>query len=153
MPRKVETAKTDQPDAGGGVQVEVAVRRPAERRKAPRDAVGCLVTKRSSGPRITRLMALAIKLQDMVDRGEVHDYADIARLGYVTRARATQIMNLLLLAPDIQEQLLFANRADSVHVPSERHLRVVAAAVDWATQRCLLGEALGCSIYKRITAR
>jgi hypothetical protein len=38
-------------------------------------------------PRITRLMALAIKFQDMVDRGEVRDYADIARLGYVTRAR------------------------------------------------------------------
>ena len=40
-------------------------------------------------------MALAIKFQDMVDRGEVRDYADLARLGYVTRARMTQIMNLL----------------------------------------------------------
>jgi len=57
-------------------------------------------------PRVTRLMALAIKFQDMVDRGEVRDYADLARLGHVTRARMSQIMNLLLLAPDIQEQLL-----------------------------------------------
>src|SRR5687767_1615544 len=57
-------------------------------------------------PRVARLMALAIKFQDMVDRGEVRDYADLARLGFVTRARLTQIMNLLLLAPDIQEQLL-----------------------------------------------
>jgi hypothetical protein len=57
-------------------------------------------------PRITRLMALAIKFQDMIDRGEVKDYADLARLGYVTRARVTQIMNLTLLAPDIQEQIL-----------------------------------------------
>jgi hypothetical protein len=48
-------------------------------------------------------MALAIKFQDMVDRGEVHDYADLARLGFVSRARITQIMNLLNLAPDIQE--------------------------------------------------
>lgn len=54
-------------------------------------------------PRITRLMALAIKFQDMIDRGEVKDYADLARLGYVTRARVTQIMNLTLLAPEIQE--------------------------------------------------
>jgi hypothetical protein len=37
----------------------------------------------------------------MIERGEVRDYADLARLGYVTRARLTQIMNLLLLAPDI----------------------------------------------------
>ena len=32
-------------------------------------------------PRITRLMALAIKFQAMVDRGEVRCYADLARLG------------------------------------------------------------------------
>jgi hypothetical protein len=47
-------------------------------------------------------MALAIKFQDMVDRGEVRDYADLARLGYISRARITQKMNLLNLAPDIQ---------------------------------------------------
>jgi hypothetical protein len=51
-------------------------------------------------PRITRLMALAIKFQAMIDRGEVKDYADLARLGIVTRARITQIMNLSLLAPE-----------------------------------------------------
>jgi len=87
-------------------------------------------------PRITRLMALAIKFQDMVDRGEVRDYADIARLGYVTRARLTQIMNLLLLAPDIQERLLCFSPDDLLDEPPvERHLRRVAAAVDWAEQR------------------
>src|SRR5438067_1747804 len=30
-------------------------------------------------PRITRLMALAIKFQDMVSRGDARDYADLAR--------------------------------------------------------------------------
>lgn len=43
-------------------------------------------------PRVTRLMALAVKYQEMVDRGELRDYADIARLGYVSRARMTQIL-------------------------------------------------------------
>jgi len=51
-------------------------------------------------------MALAIKFQEMIDRNEVADYADIARLGYVTPARVTQIMNLLNLAPDLQVDLL-----------------------------------------------
>jgi hypothetical protein len=36
-------------------------------------------------PRITRLMDLAIKFQDMVGRGDVRDYADLARLSFVTR--------------------------------------------------------------------
>src|SRR5688500_7517099 len=58
-------------------------------------------------PRVSRLMALAIRFDDLLRRGEVKDLADIARLGHVTRARATQIMNLLMLAPDIQEALLF----------------------------------------------
>ena len=58
-------------------------------------------------PRITRLMALAIKFEGLIRDGVVSDYADLARLGVVTRARMTQIMNLLNLAPDIQEEILF----------------------------------------------
>ena len=78
-------------------------------------------------------MALAIKFQDLVDRGEVRDYADLARLGYVTRARMTQIMNLLNLAPDIQEQLLIpAPPATGI---CERHLREIVDSPDWNYQR------------------
>jgi len=95
-------------------------------------------------PRITRLMALAIKFQDMVDSGKVRDYADLARLGYVTRARLTQIMNLLLLAPDIQETLLQAGSRSSVReVPAERQLRAVTSAAEWSTQRAELRKFQG----------
>lgn len=76
-------------------------------------------------PRISRLMALAIKFQDMIDHGEVRDYADLARLGLVTRARMTQVMNMLLLAPDIQEQLLGLGR-NSSGIPE----RITRATVD-----------------------
>ena len=54
-------------------------------------------------PQVARLMALAIRFEGMIARGEVKDYADLARLGHVTRARVTQVMNLLNLAPDRQE--------------------------------------------------
>jgi len=89
-------------------------------------------------PRVTRLMALAIKFQGMVERGEVRDYADLARLGYVTRGRMTQIMNLLNLAPDIQEQILLlppssVGRAEV----SERSLRSLTAIAKWSRQRQL----------------
>ena len=43
----------------------------------------------------------------MLRAEEFRDYAELARLGRVTRARMTQIMKLLDLAPDIQEQILF----------------------------------------------
>jgi hypothetical protein len=77
-------------------------------------------------PRVARLMALAIKFQDMVDRREVRDYADLARLGYVTRARMTQLMNLTSLAPDIQEAILLLPATTKGRDPiSERSLRTV----------------------------
>ena len=91
-------------------------------------------------PRIARLMALAIKFQDMVDRGEVRDYADLAQLGYVSRARITQIMNLLLLAPDIQERLLDGVLRQSV--TAERHLRPVLRSLDWEAQRSLFADLI-----------
>jgi hypothetical protein len=75
-------------------------------------------------PRVARLLALAIRFDGLVRRGEVQDYADLARLGYVTRARITQIMNLLNLAPDIQEDILFLpNTTKGRDLILERYLR------------------------------
>src|SRR5690242_18906811 len=58
-------------------------------------------------PRVARLLALAIRLEQLVQAGVIANYAALAKLGHVSRARVTQIQNLLLLAPDIQEALLF----------------------------------------------
>jgi hypothetical protein len=89
-------------------------------------------------PRISRLMALAIKFEGLVRRREVSDYAQLARLGHVTRARMTQVMNLLLLAPELQEELLFLPRTqqgrDPVHL---KQLQPLAQVVDWRKQRRL----------------
>ena len=61
---------------------------------------------KSSIPRIARLMALAIRFEALLREETIRDYAELARLGHVTRARMTQITKLLHLAPDIQEQIL-----------------------------------------------
>jgi hypothetical protein len=119
------------------LQIEITIAQ-AKGRKAGRSssAAGPKVPDPPRIPRIARLMALAIKFQDMVDRGEVRDYADLARLGYVSRARITQIMNLLHLAPDIQEQLLSLVPNQVMGQPvAERHIRRVASAVEWCQQR------------------
>lgn len=87
-------------------------------------------------PRVSRLMAIAIRFQGLLDRGEVRDYADLARLGHVTRARVTQIMNMLSLAPDIQEQVLYLpltiGGRDKI---AEWEIRPIAAEADWREQR------------------
>ena len=50
-------------------------------------------------PRIARLLALAHKFDGLLGHGVIADYAALARLGHVSRARITQIMNLIHLAP------------------------------------------------------
>ncbi len=83
-------------------------------------------------------MALAIKMQGMVDRGEVKDYAELARLAQVTRARITQIMNLNLLSPEIQEWLLFLEavdgRPDAINLKA---LQSTCLQADWRRQMLL----------------
>jgi hypothetical protein len=108
-----------------------AGRRPMGADENPRD-------KRSRGriPRVTKLLALAIQMDHLVGAGEVSDYAELARLKNVSRARITQIANLTLLAPDIQEAILFLPRVPSGRDPiTERQLRPIAAELDWARQR------------------
>ena len=71
----------------------------------------CHVDKASANagrvPRLARLMALAIRFEGLLRNGTVTDQAELARLGRVSRARISQILNLLHLAPDLQEHLLF----------------------------------------------
>jgi hypothetical protein len=87
-------------------------------------------------PRISRLMALAHHLERLVVTGQVKDYAELARLGHVSRARITQIMNLSLLAPEIQEEILFLPKTVAGHDPIKlRHLQAVALERDWGRQR------------------
>ena len=87
-------------------------------------------------PRIARLMALAIRFDGLIRDGVVTDQAELARLGHVTRARVTQIMNLLHLAPDIQEAILFLPRVERGRDPiQERQLRPIVAVPDWRKQR------------------
>jgi len=73
--------------------------------------------------RVAVMLALAHKIQDAIDRGVVRDRAEVARRLGLTRARVTQLMDLTLLAPDVQEQILFAESVDGREPISERQLR------------------------------
>ena len=101
---------------------------PASRGRVPR------VTKFVVG--ITPCAVVSSRFEKLIRDGEVRDYADLARLGHVTRARLTQIMNLLNLAPDIQEQILFLPVVEAGDVPiHERQLRPIVQALDRGRQR------------------
>ena len=99
-------------------------------------------------PRVARLMALALRMDELVRSGQVTSYSALASLGHVTRARICQIVNLLHLAPDIQEALLFlplTQRGRDAIILAD--LQPIAAAFDWRKQRRLWRKLRGvCSV-------
>ena len=89
-------------------------------------------------PRVSRLMALAIRFDGLLSSGHVPNMSTLARLSHVTQPRMTQILALNLLSPDIQEELLHLPPAevgkDPIH---EKLLRPMTAEIDWKRQRQL----------------
>ena len=89
-------------------------------------------------PRVARLMALAIRFGGLLRAGAVKDYAALARLGHVSRARISQVMGLLGLAADLQEAVLFLPRTLRGRDPIPLwRLQPIAATLDWRKQRRL----------------
>ena len=87
-------------------------------------------------PRITRLLALALKFEEMMQSGVVGNYTVMAELGHVSRSRVTQVTNLLNLAPDIQEEILFLRPEEAERRRiSELSVRKLSAIVEWEEQR------------------
>lgn len=85
--------------------------------------------------RIARMLALAHHIEAAIEEGEYKDRADAARQLGVTRARISQIMDLALLAPDIQERVLFMEAVDGVEPVRERGMRGILGDGAWVGQR------------------
>ena len=113
-------------------------RRRASRPHSPSQGLAPPAVPAGRVPRVARLLALAIRLEQLVQARVIANYAALAELGHVSRARVTQILNLRLLAPDIQEALLFLPRTergrDPIHLGELQRLALV---VDWKEQRKL----------------
>jgi hypothetical protein len=87
-------------------------------------------------PQVTRVLALAIYLDNLIQRGDAKDYADIGRLSCLCRERVSQVMRLNYLAPDIQVELLYLPPVAAGRYPiSETAVRKIANLLSWADQR------------------
>jgi hypothetical protein len=94
-------------------------------------------------PRIAKLMALAVRLEGLLDDRVAKGYADLARLGGISRSRMTQILNLRNLAPALQEHLLKLQGADGeFHRVTESAVRQISGLLDWREQITRFNELL-----------
>jgi hypothetical protein len=85
-------------------------------------------------PRVVELLRKAIEWQRQLDTGEASNQADIARREGITRARVTQVMGMLRLAPEIQEKILSTTNAVRRPLVTERVLRPIATVTDYHDQ-------------------
>ena len=110
-------------------------------RKQPSIEIEGTLPERSKGlgprsasvPRVARVLALAIRLQKLIDAGEAASYAALERVAGASRARVSQILGLQNLAPDLQESILFL----TTDPPREKDIRKIAREADWVKQRSL----------------
>jgi len=86
-------------------------------------------------PRVSKLMALAIRYDQLLRDGTVQNQTELAHLAQVTQPRMTQIMNLLHLSPAIQEELLMlpAQERGRDRI-TERDLRPLTREDSWDVQ-------------------
>ena len=87
-------------------------------------------------PHITKLMALAIRLEELLATGQVKDQAEIASTAGITHAGVTQIMNLNNLAPSTQADILNFPQSE-LETPQiiEREIGQIAKVFDWTSQK------------------
>ena len=98
------------------------------------------VAKAPPGPvrrpaRVAVMLALAHKIDAAIGDGHLRDQAEVARRLGFTRARLSHLLNLRLLAPDVQEQVLALEAVDGVEPLTERSLRMVSQVPSWMDQR------------------
>ena len=102
------------------LKYKAALRRRAEPRPREKRADAHPVS------RAARMLALAHYVEGLVEGSQVKGYAEAARQLGITRARMSQVMNLLNLSVLVQEELLLG----TVH-HSERRLRALVTNAEW----------------------
>lgn len=117
----------------GTTVLELSVVREQSRRVQLREDVPD--RKRSRPLRAARMLAMAHEIERLITEGAFADRADAARKLGFTRARISQLLDLTLLAPDLQERLLTMETAEGADPITEHRLRTVVAMTSWRGQR------------------
>jgi hypothetical protein len=119
--------------SGGTTVLELSLVREQSRRVLLREDVPD--RKRGRPLRAARMLAMAHEIEHLIAQGAFADRADAARKLGFTRARISQLLDLTLLAPDLQERLLTMETKEGSDPITEHGLRAVVARMSWWEQR------------------
>ena len=91
-------------------------------------------------PPVVELLRKAIEWQSLIESGEVRNQAEIARREGISRARVTQLMGMLRLAPEIRQHILAMPETIDRAAITEHALRPITALESPAHQRARFQE-------------
>ena len=132
------------------VKRKIAFQGEAHKRRDTANAVREKAAQSGRIPRISKLVALASRMQSMIESGQVETFQQLAEIGRISQPRMTQIMSLLNLAPDIQEELLYLPEVmqgkATIH---EKLLRPLTTQVEWRVQRRMWGRIRRSLVIRR----
>jgi len=78
-------------------------------------------------------LILAYQVHDLLNQGKAKSMLQIGQWIGTCHSRMSQLMNLLNLAPAIQQEILFSNDP-KIHQVTEFHIRDLAMEIDWTRQ-------------------
>ncbi len=87
-------------------------------------------------PRLRQSLILAYQIGQIIADGQVKDFAQTAQWLNMTKARLSQIMGLINLAPTIQEEILLTDSPKIRKVSVQQTLPITAES-DWDRQMTL----------------
>jgi hypothetical protein len=93
-------------------------------------------------PRLRRSLILAHHLKEMFAQGKAESFSQAGEWLGVSMARLNQVLNLLLLSPNIQEEILFSNN-EKIKLVTEHDVREITMTPDWCEQK---------NIWRELTA-
>lgn len=84
-------------------------------------------------PLLRQNLVLAYQIQELFEKERAKNLGQVGQWLHMTHARISQIMNLLFLAPDIQEEILFSYEG-KVSELTEHKIRKIPMEVNWTKQ-------------------
>ncbi len=92
-------------------------------------------------PRLRHTLILAYHIQDIISGNKAKDFTQIAKWLNMTKARLSQIMNFVNLAPCIQEEILLSKN-NKIQELTEYKIHAITIESDWEKQKKLWKELI-----------
>ena len=90
-------------------------------------------------PKLRQFLLLAYQIQELLEQGKAKDPKQVAEWLNITHNKMYIVMNMTMLAPSIQEEILFSNN-NLIHLIPEYKMNEITKEISWNKQKIMWQE-------------